>query len=256
MKDSEGNVRPAYNPKTDYEDVVTNEEGILAGINTSLGTGTYYLREKAAPNGYKKLAEDLCFTIGKDGTVTINNTGYANWLSKDTSVPGIVSYQIAIENTPLGITIRKTDEKGNALPGAKFTLCMSNGSFMPVNEYNLTDGVIDLTDSAEKTFTGMANGIYWLMETDAPGGYVILTREVYFKVSDGTLTLTDNHGEAKTYTGVELKDDNTTIEVMNIPGTPLPSTGGSGTKMFTVMGILLIMGAGFLLGRRYITVHD
>lgn len=258
VKDSEGNVRPAYNPKTGYDDVVTNEEGILESINTSLGTGTYYLREKAAPSGYKKLAEDLCFTIGKDGTVTINNAGYANWLSKDTSVPGTVSYQIAIENTPLGITIRKTDEKGNALPGAKFTLYKKDdaGSFMPVNEYNLTDGIIDLTDSAEKTFTGMANGIYWLTETDAPGGYVILTKEIYFNVSDGTLTLTDKNGETLAYTDVVLKDDNTTIEVKNLPGSPLPSTGGPGTKIFTVMGILLIMGAGFLLCRRNLTGHN
>ncbi len=257
VKDSEGNVRPAYNPKTGYDDLVTNEEGILESINTSLGTGTYYLREKAAPSGYKKLAEDLCFTIGKDGTVKINNTGYANWLSKDTSVPGTVSYQIAIENTPLGITIRKTDENGNALPGAKFKLYKKNDEgFNPVTEYSLTNGVIDLTNSADKTFTGMTNGIYWLTETDAPGGYVILTKEIYFKVSDGTLTLTDNRGEEKTYSDVVLKDDNTTIEVKNLPGSPLPSTGGSGTKMFTVMGILLVMVAGFLLCRRNITVHN
>ena len=75
-------------------------------------------------------------------------------------------------------------------------------------------------------------------------------------MSDGTLTLTDRYGETKAYSDVVLKDDNTTIEVKNLPGSPLPSTGGAGTKMFTVMGILLIMGAGFLLSRRYITAHD
>ena len=117
VKDSEGNERPAYNPKTGYEDLVTNAEGILEDLKMTVGAGTYYLREKAAPSGYKLLPEDLCFTIGANGTVKINNAGYTNWLRKDTSVAGTVSYTITIENTPLGITVRKTDETGSPLIG-------------------------------------------------------------------------------------------------------------------------------------------
>ncbi len=250
VRDSEGNVRPAYNPKSGYDDIVTSSDGILEDINMSLGTGTYYLREKAAPSGYKKLAEDLCFTINRTGTVTINNAGYANWLTMETSDSGEVSYQIGVENTPLGITVRKTDEKDNSLPGSKFVLYRKNdeGSFVLVTGYGLGEkGEIDLTDKVEMTFNGMANGIYQLSESEAPPGYVILTKDVYFNVSNGAVTLTDKDGVEKTYSDVSLLDNNTTIAVKNTPGASLPNAGGPGTKLFYIFGTILTAGCAILL---------
>lgn len=255
VKDSDGNVRPAYNPKNGYEDLVTDENGILGEITMSLGSGTYYLREKEALSGYKNLAEDLCFTIGEDGTVAIHNSGYSNWLTRDASVPGTVSYQISIENTPLGITVRKTDETDKPLPGSKFVLSKKNdtGSFVNVTEHGLgEEGLIDLTDKAEMTITGMSNGLYKLSETISPSGYIILTKDIYFGVSDGAVTLTDKDGGAETYSDVVLKDDNSTIEVKNVPGTPLPSTGGKGTRFFCLYGIMLtaLAGVGLMMKQR------
>ena len=257
VKDSEGNVRPAYTPKTGYEDIITNGDGILEDLTMDVGTGTYYLREKAAPSGYKKLAEDLCFTIGRDGSVVIHNAGYANWLIKDTSVAGTVSYQINIENTPIGITIRKTDEEGNAIPGSKFVLYKQDddtGSFNIVTDYELgEEGLIDLSDRTEMTFTGMANGVYKLSETTAPPGYIILTRDIYFRVSDGAVTLTNGSGNPKTYSNVNLIDNNSTIVVKNALGKPLPSTGGPGTKHIYLIGCILTLfaGAGIIMKRKW-----
>ena len=257
VKDSEGNVRPAYTPKTGYEDIITNDDGILEELTMDVGTGTYYLREKAAPSGYKKLAEDLCFTIGRDGSVVIHNAGYANWLIKDTSVAGTVSYQINIENTPLGITIRKTDEEGNAIPGSKFVLYKQDddtGSFNIVTDYELgEEGLIDLSDRTEMTFTGMANGVYKLSETTAPPGYIILTKDIYFRVSDGAVTLTNSFGNPKTYSNVNLIDNNSTIVVKNALGKPLPSTGGPGTKHIYLIGCILTLfaGAGIIMKQKW-----
>ena len=256
VKDSEGHVRPAYSPKNGFEDLVTKEGGILQEITMSLGTGTYYLREKTAPSGYKKAAEDLCFTIGEDGTVVIQNVGYSGWLTRDTSVPGTVSYQISIENTPLGITFRKTDETGKGLSGSAFVLCIKNdaGSFETVTgiEGIGEGGLIDLTNKTEMTFKGLINGIYRLTETSAPSGYIILTKDIYFKVSDGAVTLTDIDGQTKTYSDVSLLDDNTTIVVKNTPGMALPSTGGPGTTALYFLGIMLtgIAGAGLVMRKR------
>lgn len=254
VRDSEGNLRPAYSPKSGYEDLVTDENGILSEITMSVGKGTYYLREKAAPNGYKKLAEDLCFTIGEDGTVSIHNAGYTDWLTR-TSDSGTVSYQISIENSPLGITVRKTDEKGNSLPGSKFILCKRNdtGSFVSVTGYGLgQNGLIDLTDKTEMTFTGMSSGIYKLTETDAPSGYIIIARDIYFSVSDGAVTLTDENGTPKTYSDVSLLDDNTTIAVKNNAGAALPEAGGPGTYHITLLGAILmaLAGAGIVVMRK------
>lgn len=253
--DSDGNLRPAYNPKIGYEDLETNEEGILETVTMSLGAGTYYLREKAAPSGYKKLAGDLCFKIGADGTVQILNSEYSDWLTKDTSVPGAVSYKISIVNTPVGITIRKTDEAGNKLLGSSFLLRRKNdqGIYVNVTEYGLGEGgQIDLTDNAEITITGMSSGTYQLTETNAPAGYIILTKEIYFSVADGAVKLTDKDGNPQKYSGVSLLDDNTTIAVKNTPGVPLPYTGGPGTTALYLLGIMLtgIAGAGLVMRKR------
>ena len=255
VKDSEGHVRPAYSPIVDYDDLVTRADGVLEEITMNLGTGTYYLREKTAPDGYKSLSEDLCFTIGEDGKVLIHNDGYSNWLVRDTSVPGTVSYQISIENTPLGITLRKTDENGKTLPGSKFVLCKKNdsGSFVAVTGIDgiTEDGLIDLTDKTEMTFTGMSNGDYMLSEVEPPAGYIIKTKDIYFSIYNGSVTLTDENGDPTTYTEVVLRDDNSTIVVKNVSGVPLPNTGGMGANLIYLLGIVLVVlaGAGFICKR-------
>ena len=100
----------------------------------------------------------------------------------------------------------------------------------------------------------MSNGIYQLTETDAPPGYIIRIRDIYFSVSDGAVTLTDDKGKEETYSEVVLKDNNTTIEVKNSAGVPLPYTGGPGTGFFIGSGALLLALAGLLyLIRRKVT---
>ena len=76
---------------------------------------------------------------------------------------------------------------------------------------------------------------YSLQETKAPtGGYKILKDAVPVKASEGSF------GE---------------IDVENNEGTVLPSTGGSGTTIFYVIGGLLIIGAGIVLVARR-KVHE
>ena len=42
------------------------------------------------------------------------------------------------------------------------------------------------------------------------------------------------------YSGVVLRDDDTTIVVKNAVGTPLPDTGGPGTNRIYLVGVMLI----------------
>lgn len=108
---------------------------------------------------------------------------------------------------------------------------------------------------------GLGIGRYRLTETKAPDGYIILTSHVYFEVykdTDGSLKarLTDESGTAVTsptdvaaIAGPGSGDTPTyTITVENTPGAALPNTGGPGTLLYTVSGIMLMLGAALVLG--------
>ena len=82
--------------------------------------------------------------------------------------------------------------------------------------------------------------------------YIILTKDTYFSVANGTVTLTDENGDAKTYTDVSLLDDNTTIAVKNNPGAALPHTGGPGTRLLYLLGAIMALFAGAALLRGHI----
>lgn len=100
-------------------------------------------------------------------------------------------------------------------------------------------------------------GTYYLEEVTAPSGYNKATKPITFTVNTDysvvQTTLTDN----KTSDGIEAtnpvpdwKQPYYSITVTDKAGIQLPRTGGTGTKVFTVIGLLLIFTAGILLGFR------
>ena len=76
---------------------------------------------------------------------------------------------------------------------------------------------------------GLNNGSYYFEETKAPTSYNALTGRT----------------EATTIT-----DANATIAVDNNSGAELPSTGGIGTTIFYIVGVILVIGAGVVLVTR------
>ena len=100
-----------------------------------------------------------------------------------------------------------------------------------------------------RRFTGLAEGTYKLVETAAPEGYnkvadpIKVTIEATYK-DDGTL----NTWSVKL--GDEVQQDQI-VEVVNHAGTLLPGTGGIGTVIFTVAGLVLIVaGVAWAMRRR------
>ena len=122
------------------------------------------------------------------------------------------------------------------------------------------------TDS-EFTFSGVDDGTYLLVETTTPAGYNSI------EPSKFTVTAVHNNGDAPAFasvTGTSVSgtglapitlgtktksEQDTTVtglktEIVNNEGAVLPSTGGMGTRLFYIVGAILVIGAGVLLVTR------
>lgn len=125
----------------------------------------------------------------------------------------------------------------------------------------------------------LGSGTYYLKEIAGRDGYNLLTEPITITIgTDGTVSYTqsiyndsakgpdlvykDKDGKFYYYSKIRkdesdvYKDDNDytfagyRIIVSNMSGVELPATGGSGTRLFTILGSILILGAGFLLLQR------
>lgn len=203
-------------------------------------------------------------TVGEDAKTPTKDTAYkytyhytfelggnVNGAGSDVTTEFTKTGEEVIENGP-------TEHK--PLPGAKFTLTNSK-----------TGKVYEAT-SAENTgalnFKGLDAGTYTLKETKAPKGYS-LNSTVYTVIiettynNDGTLkdyavTIKDGNTLLNKITysnnGKEVKreKENTTVEIKNTKLSSLPSTGGMGTYLFTIVGVVLMTCAAgaFFVSRR------
>ncbi|HBK26004.1 MAG TPA: hypothetical protein DDY90_04600, partial [Clostridiales bacterium] len=86
---------------------------------------------------------------------------------------------------------------------------------------------------------GLDADTYYLREVKAPDGYNRLADDVEVKI----VRTTSEDGKTLTLAPV-------TAKVNNNSGTELPSTGGTGTTIFHVLGSILVIGAGVLLVTR------
>lgn len=251
VTDISGNKRKDYLPMRGYSDLVTDENGTIPNIDMDLPANTYYLTETAAAEGYDKLDEDLIFTVGEDGTITINSSGHSSWLSEETDESGNVSYTITIPNSRQNIvSIWKTDEAHNAITtGASFALykaddydddsqTLATGATPVVTGTTGTNGILTLGE--------LAAGSYRLVETSAPSGYNPLTSAVEITIYSGSVTAIQSGTTSEvarkgdTYWVSGQNDKTWQIRVWNNPGVVLPSTGSTGTMPFYLAGGLLV----------------
>jgi fimbrial isopeptide formation D2 family protein/LPXTG-motif cell wall-anchored protein len=145
------------------------------------------------------------------------------------------------------LVLNKVDTDGNALAGAEFKLTkkLSNGSTKEITATKNTDGTVF-------TFTGLDDGIYQLDETTTPDGYntidqIIFNIDAEHSVTADSPALGEVEGEkeADSPGNVSLTNVNGVLtgNITNKKGNLLPTTGGMGTRIFTIAGSILILGA-------------
>ncbi len=174
-----------------------------------------------------------------------------------------IGFSFTAVNTFLpDFTLEKEDSMtGDTLAGVEFTLTNEEGLYYAgLNEE--TDEVIwskepstvttsDLEDEYGKIiFHYLADGAYTLTETQALDGYNLLPSAITITITDGKVvdaqwTQSDVSQSIEDY--VVISDEGLAITVENTPGRELPETGGMGTTIFALIGLVLVGGATALL---------
>lgn len=208
----------------EYTVTANNQADITIALAASVLNGTEFY---SASNVVVTLTAVLNNTaiIGKvDGNSNSDSLTYTNAYGQQT-VQGPTVQVYTFE-----LTVKKVDAKtGAALAGAKFTV-YTDAACSTVAK-NGAEATTDANGLVK--YTGLNAGTYYVKETAAPTGYNLNAQVVTVTISkDGVVTSS------------ALKDGNVVVEDTPIV---MPATGGTGTMIFTVIGISLIACAGILL---------
>ena len=215
-------------------------------------------------------------TLDKD-TAVIGNPGnwnesfaeFSNNPNGDQSGKGKTPTATAVVFT-YNTIVNKVDKDKNPLKGAEFTLTktLKNGSTVEVAVLRFDkDGHAVTTASTASTaadgttfsFNGLDDGTYTLTETVTPNGYNTIDPVTFQIVAShkkdattGLESLVVKNADGSDFSGnltftSNLSDGSLTTDVVNNKGAVLPSTGGSGTTMLYIIGVILLAGAAILL---------
>ena len=214
-----------------------------------LSVDTAKYAEKWSANGGKQLVITYTATLNNNNTTAVNvketNTvtfDYSNYPYVENSH---AQKKDTVDVTTFAIKIDKfvKDQEANKLAGAKFDLYrtatqaeIDAGTSVEIPHTSIQgiklegDKVTDANGAAtfEKYEANGTNYDYYLVETQAPSGYNILDNAVKVNFTDA-----DVEANAGVYT----------VKVPNSSGIKLPITGGTGTVIFTIIGIALMVGA-------------
>ncbi|MBQ9061604.1 MAG: Cna B-type domain-containing protein [Eubacterium sp.] len=234
----------------------------------------YYYYDRAAGKyyTYRYRVEEVSI-ISADGTTleaVVNNTDGTGGESPHFTVTYNNSgTPLKITNTlknKLTLNIVKIDAANMITPleNAQFTIKElapeGKGDYRTgANAFEKTSA--DTDEEGKTSITDIPDGYYEISETKSPDGYVLVNDGKFYvsvKGDEIKLLLKDTGKTVTEWQEQTLSDADKlefdaaskTVKIGNTPGASLPHTGGPGTRPFTILGSILILGAGLLLWRK------
>lgn len=155
----------------------TNSSGIVEF--SGIPTGSYEIRETKGPDGYENDGNYISLKVDEDGNVKYTKKSWEKWhkYDKDDNRNGI-----EVVNHPLlDIKLKKVDQSGKPLYGAKFKLYIQDDK----TKKWIKDEVA--TDTSDRKgivyFEGLKpNSLYKIVEVEAPEGYGAVDPDEYLLV--------------------------------------------------------------------------
>ncbi|MBQ9156228.1 MAG: LPXTG cell wall anchor domain-containing protein [Eubacterium sp.] len=271
-------------PESGFEDLVTDQNGLVPGLDNTLPAGIYELREKSTLEGYHLLPSYIYFTVNETGVITLGDHPDGVALSEAVEEgSGAISYILTITNSrSKKVSFMKVDigDTSQPLEGAVFDLYQDengNPADTPMYESLTSDsnGILTyIPDNPRDSVTvfELPIGTYYLVETQAPEGYNIKEEQVIITVSGNSDSGNVPFDTGTTLQGVTYEENSSlsesgygksydantrvyTLKISNNSGYELPSTGGRGTRLFYLLGGLLIAFALLLSANKMMSIR-
>ena len=266
MTPAEGNDTDGYKKVTGTAKITQTETLYIANVPVNTH---YTIKETGlAALGYQLI--DIERQVGTNASAAVPVT-----VSADINGEIVQNTETLITYTNkcmvTNITIQKTDVDGKGLEGAVFRLVKVGQDGHSESDASLIESVSGLTTVSKtvneetktyssafesngeaQTINGLPDGTYRLYEVYVPAGYISTAKYIQFEIENRVMknVKTDTSDTSAFDFTAAGNNSLALLKIKNTPGAALPNTGGPGTRLFTILGSILILGAGVLLWRR------